>query len=63
MLEKKDVFKKKIKTITMFSRYNKILKQNSMLVTSLKQKALDNKLPLGILAGGKQALQDGIVCY
>jgi len=44
----------------MFSRYNKVLKQNSLLVTKLKEKAVDNKLPFGVLQGGKKALLDGI---
>ena len=43
----------------MFCKYNRILKQNSMLVTSLKEKATDNKLPIGILSGGREALEDG----
>jgi len=47
----------------MFTRYNKVLKQNSLLVTKLKQKASDNKLPFGVLSGGKKALLDGIYMF
>eukprot|EP00330_Aristerostoma_sp_ATCC50986_P011134 CAMPEP_0114581764 /NCGR_PEP_ID=MMETSP0125-20121206/5835_1 /TAXON_ID=485358 ORGANISM="Aristerostoma sp., Strain ATCC 50986" /NCGR_SAMPLE_ID=MMETSP0125 /ASSEMBLY_ACC=CAM_ASM_000245 /LENGTH=140 /DNA_ID=CAMNT_0001774223 /DNA_START=1044 /DNA_END=1466 /DNA_ORIENTATION=- len=61
--ERADVLRKKIKFISKMVKIKSTLREQSELITKLKGMCPDNKIPHGLILGGKNAIKDAVEAF